>query len=256
MPGSTNQRPPRCLPYGRTTGFTLTELAVVLIIVALLSGGLMVSLSTQQDIQQQQATQRTLETAREALLGFAAANGRLPCPATATSNGVEAATDVIGASNCASDAGNNYFLPAATLGLGPTDQNGFLLDAWGNRVRYQVTDDDAGLSDWIVTRANGMKQAGMKYITPDLEICLDSACTTRISNNVVAVLASTGKNGGAAAVGPAESENRDGDKRFVSRLPGPDGGGSFDDQLIWLSAHTLYSRLMAAGQPLAAEPIP
>ena len=244
-------------PNRPARGFTLTELAVVLVIVALLSGGLLVSLSTQQDIRQTRETRETLERAREALLGFAAANGRLPCPATASSAGNEKFTGTLGASDCASDPGGNYYFPAATLGLGPADAGGFLVDAWGHRVRYQLTDDDGGgANNWAFARANGMKQSGMRNLAPDLEICLDSTCTNRLANGVVAVLLATGKNGGAAPVGPDEIENRDGDKRFVSRSPGADGSGGFDDELTWLPASLLFSKLLAAGQPLAAEPLP
>lgn len=249
-------RPPRCrAPACR--GFTLTELTVVLIIVALLTSGLVVSLSTQQDIRQTRETRETLDRARDALLGFAAANGRLPCPATGDSAGAEKFVGSIGASDCASDSGNNYYFPAATLGLGPTDAGGFLIDAWGNRVRYQITDNNGGgASNWVFARSNGMKQAGMKNLAADLEICLNSTCTTKLVNGVAAVLVSTGKNGAAPPVGPDETENIDGDKRFVSRTQGSDGSGKFDDELIWLSASILFSKLMAAGQPLAAEPLP
>lgn len=244
-------------PTSACRGFTLTELAVVLIIVALLSSGLLVSLSTQQDIRQTRETRETLERAREALLGFAAANGRLPCPAISGSAGAEKFTGGVGASDCESDPGNNYYFPAATLGLGPTDAAGFLVDAWGNRVRYQLSDTKGGgLNNWVFARADGMKLSGMKNLSPDLEICLDSTCSTKLTNGVVAVVLATGKNGGTGAAGPDETENRDGDKRFVSRTPGADGSGQFDDELVWLSASILFSKLMAAGQPLAAEPLP
>lgn len=165
-------------------------------------------------------------------------------------------------SDCATDADKNYFFPAATLGLGPTDQNGFLIDAWGNRIRYQVTDATYSSSAWIFTRANGMKTAGMSNLNaelakaPTIEICLTSSCGASMTKEIVAVIVSTGKNGAAVTVGPDEIENRNGDKRFVSRPQGTDGSGNFDDQLVWLSASILYSKLMAAGQPLAAEPIP
>src|SRR6266567_4443970 len=77
-------------------GFTLAEVAVVVLIVGLLLGGLLGTYSTQIDLSRTAETKKTLETARDALIGFAAANGRLPCPATVnpphatTSNGVEA----------------------------------------------------------------------------------------------------------------------------------------------------------------------
>ena len=71
-------------------GFTLVEMAVVLLIVALLVGSGLSVVSAQVEQQKYKDTQRILDDAREALLGFAAANGRLPCPATAASNGIEA----------------------------------------------------------------------------------------------------------------------------------------------------------------------
>ena len=65
-------------------GFTLVELTIVLIIIALLISGMMVPLSAQRDIQRIGGTQKQLAEIREALFGFAIINGRLPCPATAT----------------------------------------------------------------------------------------------------------------------------------------------------------------------------
>ena len=75
-------------------GFTLVELAVALAIIGLLLGMLIVPLSTQVDQQRIGDTQRQLDLIREAVIGFAVANGRLPCPATPTTpNTTAGATD-------------------------------------------------------------------------------------------------------------------------------------------------------------------
>ena len=71
------------------SGFTLIELAIVLFVVALLLGGMLLPLAGQQDIRNFGDTQKILIESRDALLGFAMANDRLPCPASAASNGVE-----------------------------------------------------------------------------------------------------------------------------------------------------------------------
>ncbi len=70
-------------------GFTLAELAIVLVIVGFLLGGIMAMFSSQTDTRKWNDTQSRLEAARDAILGFAIANGRLPCPANSTSAGAE-----------------------------------------------------------------------------------------------------------------------------------------------------------------------
>src|SRR5438045_6809229 len=112
-------------------GFTLVELAVVLAIIGLVLGALMVPLNAQIDQQRINDTQRQLDVIREALLGFAAANGRLPCPATAitpnTTAGAGSETRAAGA--CTATEG---VLPWATLGISEAD-------AWQRRFTYRVT---------------------------------------------------------------------------------------------------------------------
>ena len=71
-------------PSNHSTGFSLVELAMVLFIVSLLIGGLMMPLSAQHEIHGRQETDKALTNIREALIGFAIVNGRLPCPAPAT----------------------------------------------------------------------------------------------------------------------------------------------------------------------------
>src|SRR5258707_6905415 len=84
---------------GAVRGFTLTELAVVMAIVAFLLGSLMYTLSAQVEQRNFEETRRRLELARELLLSFAITNGRLPCPArsAATAAPVTVAGDAKGA---------------------------------------------------------------------------------------------------------------------------------------------------------------
>ncbi len=75
--------------HARKTGFSLVEMAIVLLIVALLLGGLLPTLSGQMEQQRTNETRKQLDEVQQALLGFAIVNGRLPCPASSTSNGQE-----------------------------------------------------------------------------------------------------------------------------------------------------------------------
>ena len=52
-------------------GFTLIELAIVLVIVTILVGGLAMPLSAQIEARRISETRKTLEEAREAILGYA-----------------------------------------------------------------------------------------------------------------------------------------------------------------------------------------
>ena len=76
------------MPRLRTKGFTLTELTIVLVIVALLVGGMMLPLSAQRNLQSVRETQKQLSDVSEALSGYAASHragdGKpyLPCPDT------------------------------------------------------------------------------------------------------------------------------------------------------------------------------
>src|SRR5258706_10493071 len=82
----------------RSKGFSLVELAVALAIIALLLAGALIPLSTQMDVRNVADTQRTMESIREAIVGFAQANGRLPCPANGTvpAGGTDAAGGTAG----------------------------------------------------------------------------------------------------------------------------------------------------------------
>ena len=263
----------------RFRGFSLVELAVVLAVVGLLLGSLMYTLQAQTEQRAREETQRRLEQAREALLGYAVANGRLPCPASATSAGVES-DNPAGSSICT----NPYdgFLPSVTLGFGPAvDAGGFAVDAWNNRIRYAVAAGNplgclgSSTAPHFTSRVN-LKQNGMSCLpnTNDLLMCKSSTTSPApapgscgsagniITNNsptgaLVAVLLSPGKNFALAPTAVAalaagrqdEAANLDGNSVFISHLPQPEGasGGEFDDMVLWVPVGLFYGRLVAAG---------
>ncbi len=249
---------PSLAPLRKHGGFSLIELAIVLIIVSLLAGGLMMTLSAQQENSAIAETQRRLTEARDALLGFAAANGRLPCPAAPSTSGTEAP---VGGGACT----NNWdgFLPAITLGVTPTNENGYAIDAWGNPIRYAITNFSNSIHcpNQCFTTANGIKAAwnGGISLSPDLQICntaagmtgsgATAACAsgTTQAKDAVAVIFSSGKNGGTTPTSSDELANNGADRLFVSRTQ-TSGANEFDDLVIWLSPNILYNRFILAGR--------
>src|SRR3979409_777033 len=103
-------------------GFSLVELAIAVFIMALLLGSILVPLQSQVRSRKLDETDRILAQAREALLGYVAANGYFPCPASSTSNGQEASPNhANGTCNPSVTFATALvgFLPAVTLGFTP-----------------------------------------------------------------------------------------------------------------------------------------
>ena len=236
-------------------GFTLIEMAVVLMIVGLLLGGMLVPLSAQMDQRNISDTQKALSEIKEALIGYAIANGRLPCPASSTSNGAESFDPGGSASN--GDCSNfwNGFLPAATLGITPVDSQGYAVDAWNNRIHYAVT----SANTYAFTTTDGMKTATLSTLAPNLLVCSTastSSTSCSVANSsltsspgVPVVIYSTGKNGKSGGTGADEAENPnpnsvDNDRVFVSH----NFTTTFDDLVTWISPNILYNRMVAAGK--------
>lgn len=131
-PGSARSRP------GRRAGFTLIELAVVLVVLGLLIGPLLVILEGATEAQDAAVDAARLEQAKSALIAFAANhNGCLPTAADFeggiidTNNAGNAGHSDTGQALADQRAGD---LPWATLGLG----SGFL-DADQTRLQYYVS---------------------------------------------------------------------------------------------------------------------
>lgn len=258
----------------RARGFTLTELAVVLAIVGLLLGSMMLTFSAQVEQRNFAETQRRLNEARELLLAFAMVRGRLPCPATVTSNGDESFSsgNATSGGTCTLTT-HDGFLPAAAIGYSPVDGAGYGLDAWNNRIRYAVSLATPVNSQTPrvcrpvsattlpvtphFTQRDNLRANGLDCSPNDLVVCTQSQAGTTCAagqaatnqSTVVAVILSTGKNGVLGAAGANETENLDGDAVFVYRTPDPSGaaGGEYDDLTAWIPVGLLYGRLTAAG---------
>ena len=230
----------------RHQGFTLVELSIVLVIIALISSGLMFSLSGQQDQLQTKDAQKQLATIQEALLGYAMTNGRLPCPAPAILPSGNANAGLAPAPPCTGTAQYGV-IPWVTLGLPETDP-------WGNRFTYFV-------SQKFTAALTGSAQASFTLTTGSPNaVPADNAGTANILNNGIniasdlpAVIVSHGKRAAGAFTSTGnqiagatgdEAENADNDLSFVSHSP----NDSFDDLVGWIIPSILKSRMVAVGK--------
>jgi prepilin-type N-terminal cleavage/methylation domain-containing protein len=245
----------------RSPGFSLLEVAIALAVLALAMSALAVPLAGQLQARRAAEASRQLDEAREALLGFAAAHGRLPCPATVASRGNEAFAPGGDALNGRCADFHGALLPAAALALAPLDGEGFLRDPWGtsaNRVRYAVFGGTINAIPQALTSAGGMARAtlpGLGDAPHYLHVCVAGApaapsgcgpASSQLTRRAAFVVLSAGPNAAhEPAAGSDEARNLDGDGSFVSR-EGAEGG--YDDIVQWGSLHLLVHRLVAAGR--------
>lgn len=231
-------------------GFTLIEMAIVLVIVTILIGGLAMPLSAQIQARRIAETKKTLEEAREALFGYAmthpasspATNRYLPCPDT----------DGDGHENRASPTtcdAYNGLLPWVDLGVAPQD-------AWGNRLRYAVVNRFVWKTSGFSASTPPPPTAGFD----PLMICTTHSCAVAdVAADVVFVLVSHGPNGWgarningnvlAAPSGLDELGNLDADRIYITRSPtrSDAASGEFDDLTVWVSQSQLIARVCPTG---------
>lgn len=231
-------------------GFSLVEVAIVLVIIGILLAGVTGPLSTWRDHATYQQTGLYLEQSRKALLTFAAVKGYLPCPDT-DGDGDE---DRSGAANKTCDKSEGT-LPWLNLGLGKEPP-------WQQPVFYAVHGradnndcdtaneaecffDDTTKYD-LATKAGDTGQLHVK----DAE--QSAAGATELVGQALVVVASFGRNsaetfndcpGGSDS--DDEGENCDGDAFFAHTTPRTAPGNSYDDQLIWLDKLSLHGLLLA-----------
>lgn len=227
-------------------GFSLIEMAIVLIILTLVVGSALVPLGAQIEQRQRAETQKTLDEIKEALIGYTVTHKVLPCPSIETTgipNGIASTT-------CTASPIATGYIPWVTLGVNNQD-------AWGNLIRYAV---DIQFTTTFTLQTTG--SITIETHNPD-------GSTPSISSNIPAVVLSLGKNGygamstdGVLRFKPAAFSTNDPDEYqnqknssslFFSHTPAPPGtattaGGEFDDMVAWISPNILYNRMVAAGQ--------
>ena len=268
----------------RQSGFTLIELAMVLFIVTLLIGGMLLPLSAQTEIRGRQEPDRALVNIREALLGFAVTNGRLPCPAVAsipagtTVSGLQAGQEattpagangpcacttavsgiagIVGAGAVACSVASpdtdsvGGVLPWATLGLPETD-------AWGRRYTYRVGTQFARLATGQTTFGSCTPSATVQ--TAAFALCSIGAISvstaaaggTTVSSGVPVIVISHGKNGlgAVSSTGSITAAATAADEvENADNNAAFANGSNIDDQLIWVPATVLMGRMLAAGK--------
>mgnify|MGYP000383077692 CR=1 FL=1 len=267
--------------HRKQSGFTLIELAVVLVVVGLLLGSFIGTFAERIETSQRQSAKKQLEDIKLALLGFVSTQGRLPCPTTATGNGNE---QPFGGSTIAIPCTLQHgFIPGKSLGISGTyNRDNLLVDVWGNPIRYSVTANNmnAFTTPYTVPGAGGIKDVGMAGLLPDLIICdADSAdsdgCSVGVNTIIRGtpfVLISLGKDGSDFVKIPAPNsdqgenageatvlKNAGGEnmaytvgsgKAFVSKSysSADSNAGLFDDLIVWESPYIIYNRMMEAGQ--------
>ncbi len=197
-------------------GFSLLEMAIVLVVVGLLLGGSLIPLSMQMEKKDRDTTKRQLDDIREALIGFALVNRQLPCP-DIDNDGV-----MDGATTCSNVEGG---LPWVNLGLGKQD-------AWGQPFTYSVTSDFANAAAFF-----SLSTAG--------DIAVYDESGGAVAEFIPAIVISHGKNW-ATTSSTDEAENTDGDSTFIDRAYSVNAVSTFDDLMIWVPPNVLKSKMVSA----------
>lgn len=215
-------------------GFTLIEMAIVLVVLTLIISGGLFAVAGITDNTKRAETNKKLDVIEKALVLYAIQNACLPCPADGNlaSSNADAGRARYNASTyystgCTSVAGDDCdgivgVVPWRNLGLSEMD----IVDAWGTRITYSIA-QDSGIED-----TDGMVRIPPSTYTPLGEVVVQTAASTPVNITSVAayVLVSHGKDrafGRAGQTGTLQNdthssatndpqpENGDGDVTFT-----------------------------------------
>jgi prepilin-type N-terminal cleavage/methylation domain-containing protein len=218
-------------------GFSLIEMAIVLMIVGLLLGGLIPTISGQIEQKNRAETRRLLDEINGALIGYAASQTpvKLPCPASPS---IATGSTGAGVADCTLSSG---VIPWVTLGTSETD-------AWERRFTYVVASSVSGsfASSFTLTSTGNLN-----VLSTSTGSCPTTNC---VASNLPAVIISHGVNGAGAYTSQGslitassdldEADNSNSNTTFVTH----DQTSTFDDLVVWLSPNTLFNRMVSAGK--------
>jgi len=233
-------------------GFTLTEIAMVLVIVGLT---LAVGVNSFNDFRRNAALTSTdlyLESARTALLDYLARNGHLPCPDT-DDDGQENAVDAVTGGTCAASTGT---LPWSDLGL--LDDMGGSGETPFYSVNMDVVADTCLSGDnepcYFENESAPLVHLRTLPVAGDAgsgNLRIQNHAGEDVADGLLAVLGSRGANFQAVncnALEASEVENCDNDELYIMDvMQTRDGAVQFDDRLVWIDAQAAKGQMQRAG---------
>jgi prepilin-type N-terminal cleavage/methylation domain-containing protein len=253
-------------------GFTLVEMAVVLVIISfLLSAGLKTA-SSVLSTSASSSTTSNMNVIKQSLVSYLRSNGKLPCP------DISASPTGISPASCNSNAQGYGVVPWVTLGL----SRDIALDGFSNFITYRVsntvgiatpgtagipsaydakqiwTDTAQANSFTILNVQNKTSPSGNKTIEIQ-ERNEATGAVSPITYNAIVVLFSHGKNGygaqtakGTTNIAPSGADeimnNTNGSTTFITRKAvdsSSASGGEFDDVITYMTPNDLLQPLLS-----------
>lgn len=252
-------------------GFSLLEISISLVIIAVLSYTLMNGVGITRDYGKASDNRVYMHKIKTGLITFAQVNGYVPCPDTdIPQDGVE---NREAGGECTNARGR---LPYMSIGVNSED-------VWNQPVRYVVnarTDASGTLEIADATQtasATYFNSATAPFFTlntspfgvtggaGNLTVCgealaLGATCSGAAGNanlielEAIAVAVSFGKNGADTWAGNATSapelENADNDDNFWLTNGSTIAGQEFDDQLVWITGYDIKYALLRSERGL------
>ena len=206
-------------------GFTLIEIAIVMVIIGLLTGGGISMLKLLTERKSRNDNLEYLQQARDAIISFANINGRLPYADTSTPpDGTEDSNQTLGT------------LPFLTLSLPPTD-------SYKRFVKYEVN------SALITNRQTTCNTLLVALTGRPSVVDTDGSSTS----SVAAILISAGpsdfdSNGDPfddITTGTYQGNNTNGTP-YIKSPPVDNATDRFDDVVVFIGGYELYSKIDCA----------
>lgn len=216
-------------------GLSLIELSIVLVVIAIIIGSVLSVGTSSNEAARITQTKAKLDIIEQALAGYVALQGRLPCPATPSlalthaSFGVE---NISGGTDClgAASSSNVHIgsVPVTTLQL-PDE---FAFDGWGRRFSYAV--------DIRFAMSSGSDFRGTAGGAAEINVgtAVDSGDVTA---NAVYSIISHGSDGGGAWPRNGGTQRADSANAVEAENSHQAGGNPFDVEFVLLPRSSTFN---------------
>ena len=238
-------------------GFSLIEVALVLVIIGLLTAGGLNLVKSKREQAMYGASVDALKKSKEALVAYVVINGHLPCP---DSDLIPDGSENRGTNQCSANTG---VLPYIDMGLNQVS----VKDSWGNYIRYEINTGATVLANvnvnthsasfFNLSSAIGAGSLSFSITTPTTalnpgvgNLDVNDGAGSPWAANQIALLIAQNSNGKQAiascgSLGAKEQENCDGDTDFIQDFRLIDVSGQFfDDKLLGISAGEIKTAII------------